>query len=134
MVVKKHECKGCKKFMRSDNLRRHQKICKEILIAQTKHEDMIGEPNIPPTTNPVIKIEETDSEELKSDDDGNDTDYEEDDYQSKLQRRFQHLYTKFNDDIENLHFLLSKLQDTNCLTYKECKGICEYFIEKIDNF
>ena len=117
--------------MRSDNLKRHQKICKGILSSQApeKHVDIISEPNIPPTTNPVIKIEET---ELKSEDD--DTDHEEDDYQLKLQRRFQHLYTKFNDDIENLHFLLSKLEDANCLTYKECKGICEYFIEKVDDF
>ena len=122
--------------MRSDNLNKHKKICKGILSSQTpeKDVDIIGVSNLPPMTNPIIKIEETDSEELEPEDDGTDANQEEDDYESKLQGKFQHLFMEFNSNIDNLHNLLSELNKIQYLTYYECKAICDHFQEKIQNF
>jgi len=55
------------------------------------------------------------------------------DYPTKLQKSFRNLYTKFDDDISNLHLLLSELERTDCLSSKDCKAICEHFKKKIDD-
>ena len=162
MPGKKHECRGCKKFMRSDNLKRHEKRCKEGILSP--QDPIIPEEkkcmvdaststtgdmkntsplNISGTTDSsIIQIkseQETDSEEgdSLSDDDLQSEDMEihhEADYPRKLQKSFRELYYKFHDDINNLHSLLSGLERTNCLTSNECKAICNYFKEKIDDF
>ena len=164
MPGKKHECRGCKKFMRSDNLKRHEKRCKEgILCPQdpiipeekkcknnmvdASTSTTLNMKNIPPlnasgtTDSSIIQIkseqEETDSEEgdSLSDDDLQSEDMEfHQNNPEKIRQSFRELYAKLHDDSDNLHILLSKLERTNCLTYKECKAICDYFKEKIDDF
>ena len=163
MPGKKHECRGCKKFMRSDNLKKHEKRCKEGILSS--HDPIIPEEkkfknnmvdaststtvdmkNIPPlnvsgtTDSSIIQIkseEETDSEEgdSLSDDDLQSEDMEiHHDYPGKLQKSFRELYAKLHDDTNNLHILLSELERTNCLTNNECKSICDYFKKIIDDF
>ena len=163
MPGKKHECRGCKKFMRSDNLKRHEKRCKEGILgcqdpiipeeSQGKNNMVdaststtVDTKNTSPlnasgtTDSSIIQVkseQETDSEEGDSlcDDEFQIEDMEiHHDYPGKLQKSFRELYAKFHDDTNNLHILLSELERTNCLTYKECKAICDYFKEKIDDF
>ena len=176
MPGKKYECGGCKRMMRSDNLKKHEKICKrkEIMGYPTRHQtipqehgDIVGDiiNNIAPytlTKKPVVKIKktlpsnasvkpkssaiqiesaQTDSEEVDSlSEDGSESEGENMEidrevkvnYPAKLQKSFRNLYTKFNDDISNLHLLLSELERINFLSSKDCKVICEHFKKKID--
>ena len=166
-------------MMRSDNLKKHEKICKrkeltgyplrqqDQTIPQQGHGAIIGDiiNTIAPytlTKKPVVKIKktfpsnasvkpkssaiqiesaQTDSEEVDSlSEDGSESEGENMEidrevkvnYPAKLQKSFRNLYTKFNDDISNLHLLLSELERTNFLSSKECKVICKHFKKKID--
>lgn len=178
MPGKKYECGGCKKIMRSDNLKKHEKICKrkEIMGYPTRHQDqtipqeqgdIVGDvinskapymlakkpvvkmkKTLPPnasvkSNSSAIRIEsaQTDSEGVDSlSEDGSESEGEDIDidrlvkvdYPTKLRKSFRNLYTKFDDDISNLHLLLSELERTNCLSSKDCKVICEHFKKKID--
>ena len=80
---------------------------------------------------PLTKFDSEGSVESSESDEGENM--EIDDYLTKLHKRFKNLNVRLNDEIIDLHLIISELERAGDLSKEDCKAICEHFKKKIDD-
>ena len=93
-------------------------------------------PKIQSFINDIIKKDNSeselnDSEESDSNDESMDVKFMSED-PVQLKKAFRNLYTKFDDNIQNLLLMLEELERINYLSSEECKGMKDHLRNKIE--
>ena len=159
MPGKKYKCGGCQRVMRSDNLKKHEKICRGLMRKESSvdspHviEDVVVPAAVKSKSQTQLGFEQKGSlsEQIDSEDSGSDSEdgTESDepermdiegknltfipDNPTELMKAFRSLYTKFHDNIKNMLLMLDELERMKCLSSEECKALKDHLQKKIES-